>query len=228
MSFPRDRMRRLRRSETLRRMVRETRLSRDDLVLQESQKAAVTDDEVNAFYAQNKDRMGGATLEQIGPRIRRHLEQQAGQSSMQKLISDLRQRAAVQVSFSAPGNPSFPSNVFQLDAAGVGTADFDLVDATIASDTTIVGVTPICRATIDFVPVVRIHFEDGTIAPVTTTFTWEAPPIITNVTNLDSGTGNGVDLPLAAGQEVEHLKVLAAVHDDPLEAELPIILREAP
>ena len=33
MSFPRSRMRRLRRSETLRRMVRETRLSRDDLVL---------------------------------------------------------------------------------------------------------------------------------------------------------------------------------------------------
>jgi porphobilinogen synthase len=33
MSFPRQRMRRLRRSETLRRMVRETALSRDDLVL---------------------------------------------------------------------------------------------------------------------------------------------------------------------------------------------------
>jgi porphobilinogen synthase len=33
MSYPRTRMRRLRRSETLRRMVRETRLSRDDLVL---------------------------------------------------------------------------------------------------------------------------------------------------------------------------------------------------
>ena len=32
MSFPTTRMRRLRRSETLRRMVRETRLSRDDLV----------------------------------------------------------------------------------------------------------------------------------------------------------------------------------------------------
>ncbi len=33
MSFPRTRMRRLRRTPTLRRMVRETRLSRDDLVL---------------------------------------------------------------------------------------------------------------------------------------------------------------------------------------------------
>ena len=33
MSFPDTRMRRLRRTETLRRMVRETRLSRDDLVL---------------------------------------------------------------------------------------------------------------------------------------------------------------------------------------------------
>ena len=33
MSFPRTRMRRLRRTETLRRMVRETKLSRDDLVL---------------------------------------------------------------------------------------------------------------------------------------------------------------------------------------------------
>ena len=33
MSFPRTRMRRLRRTETLRRMARETRLSRDDLIL---------------------------------------------------------------------------------------------------------------------------------------------------------------------------------------------------
>ena len=33
MSFPTQRMRRLRRSETLRRMARETRLSRDDLIL---------------------------------------------------------------------------------------------------------------------------------------------------------------------------------------------------
>ncbi len=33
MSYPTTRMRRLRRTETLRRMVRETRLSRDDLVL---------------------------------------------------------------------------------------------------------------------------------------------------------------------------------------------------
>ena len=33
MSFPQTRLRRLRRSEALRRLVRETRLSRDDLVL---------------------------------------------------------------------------------------------------------------------------------------------------------------------------------------------------
>ncbi len=33
MSFPTTRLRRLRRNETLRRMVRETRLSRDDLIL---------------------------------------------------------------------------------------------------------------------------------------------------------------------------------------------------
>jgi protein-disulfide isomerase len=87
-------------------------VTRDDLVREESQKAAVTDEEVNAFYDQNKDRMGGATLEQIGPRIRRHLEQQAGQGSMQKLIADLRQRAAVQVSFTAP----------RVEVAAVGPA----------------------------------------------------------------------------------------------------------
>ena len=33
MSYPRTRLRRLRRNETLRRMVRETSLSRDDLIL---------------------------------------------------------------------------------------------------------------------------------------------------------------------------------------------------
>jgi protein-disulfide isomerase len=77
-------------------------VTREELAQQESQKAAVSDQQVNEFYAQNKDRMGGATLEQIGPRIRRHLEQQAGQDAMERLLADLRQRAAVKVTFTAP------------------------------------------------------------------------------------------------------------------------------
>jgi hypothetical protein len=83
----------------------------------------------------------------------------------------------VQVSFARPaGGPATP---FQLNAADVGTQAFDVVDAVITSATTIEGETPRVRADANFVPVMRIHFEDGTIAPVTTPFTWIAPPSVT-------------------------------------------------
>jgi protein-disulfide isomerase len=74
----------------------------DEMLESASAGAAVTDDQVAAFYAENKDRIGGATLEQIGPRIRRHLEQQAGKDAVKRLLDDLRERAAVQVTFAPP------------------------------------------------------------------------------------------------------------------------------
>lgn len=42
----------------------------------ESQVAPVTDADVEAFFNQNKDRIGNRTLEQVGPQIRQYLEQQ--------------------------------------------------------------------------------------------------------------------------------------------------------
>jgi hypothetical protein len=56
------------------------------------------------------------------------------------------------------------------------------------------------NAPVDFVPDIRIVFEDGTIAPVTPLagppatfiFTWDAAPRIAAVTNLEVGTGNGI------------------------------------
>lgn len=99
----------------------------------------------------------------------------------------------VQVFFSAPGNPGSPALAFQLDpTTDLGTADWDVVNAVITDASTIVGKTPRVRADADFDPVVRIHFEDGTIAPVTATFTWTAPPRITSVVNTEAPTPNGV------------------------------------
>lgn len=104
----------------------------------------------------------------------------------------------VRVVFSRPtGGPAL---AFRLDANGVGTSDFDVVDATIEDGLTIVGKTPRVNAAVDFVPDVRIVFEDGTIAPVTPlagppatfVFTWDAAPRIASVVNLEAGTGNGI------------------------------------
>ena len=99
----------------------------------------------------------------------------------------------VKVTFSAPGSPGVPALAFRLDAVtDLGTTDYDEVDGVITSATTIEAKTPRVRADADFTPVVRIHFEDGTIAPVTTTFLWVAPPLVTSVVNTEAALANGV------------------------------------
>jgi len=64
--------------------------------------AGVTDAEVEAFYEENKSRMGEATLDQIGPRIRSFLQQQARAEAQQDFIASLRDEAAVVVQMEAP------------------------------------------------------------------------------------------------------------------------------
>lgn len=64
--------------------------------------AAVTDAEVNSFYEENKPRMGNATLEQIGPRIRRFLEERQGNEARQKYVQSLRDAAKVTIAMEAP------------------------------------------------------------------------------------------------------------------------------
>jgi hypothetical protein len=133
----------------------------------------------------------------------------------------------VQVSFSAPGFPSTPADAFQLDASGAGTQDFDIVDAEIISGTEIRGITPIVRARDDFEPVVRIHFEDGTIVPITTPFIWEAPPVIDLVINQDALSGNGFLQALAPtdflGCHSSTIDIIGVNFDSPQPAFDPVV-----
>lgn len=58
----------------------------------------VTDEEVAAFYAKHEDRLRGATLEQVGPRIREHLEDERGREVVRALVG----RANVEVLLEPP------------------------------------------------------------------------------------------------------------------------------
>jgi protein-disulfide isomerase len=68
--------------------------------------ASVPDQEVAAFYAQHAQQMGGATLEQVGPRIRDHLAAQRAQEQ----LDALRERSDVHVYLVRP----------RLDVAATG------------------------------------------------------------------------------------------------------------
>ncbi|HVP31475.1 MAG TPA: thioredoxin domain-containing protein [Myxococcota bacterium] len=100
------------RSDALDRMIGERLLAAEakkrnlttEAVLQEEAAKAppVTDDAVKAFYEANKARLGGQTLEQISPRIRQHLEQQARNETAQKFVAGLREAAGVSVQMEQP------------------------------------------------------------------------------------------------------------------------------
>jgi protein-disulfide isomerase len=74
----------------------------EDLLRQQREAAVVTDEDVEAFYAENRARLGDATLEQMAPRIRQHLEQQEVRAAERRFLAELRQRSAVVVDFEAP------------------------------------------------------------------------------------------------------------------------------
>jgi protein-disulfide isomerase len=61
----------------------------------ESKLAPVTDTDVEAFYNQNKDRIGSRTLEQVGPQIREYLEQQNRAQVEQAFYSGLAEKYEV-------------------------------------------------------------------------------------------------------------------------------------
>jgi hypothetical protein len=62
----------------------------------------VTDAEVQAFYDQNKGRVGGQTMEQVGPQIRQYLERQKQTTAMQGMLDGLTQAGAVTVNLEPP------------------------------------------------------------------------------------------------------------------------------
>jgi len=73
------------------------------LLAEESAKAgAASDEQVKAFYEENKARVGNQTFEQLAPRIREHLAQQARNEATQKFVGGLREAAGVSVAMSQP------------------------------------------------------------------------------------------------------------------------------
>lgn len=75
----------------------------EQLLEQESApKSEVTEDAVRSFYEANKARMGNATLEQIGPRIRQYLEQEQRVGAQRAFLESLRKSASVDVKLDPP------------------------------------------------------------------------------------------------------------------------------
>ncbi len=62
----------------------------------------VSEDDVKAFFEQNKGRMGASTLEQLSPRIRRFLEEQQSGEAREAYTRSLRDKAGVTIKLDAP------------------------------------------------------------------------------------------------------------------------------
>lgn len=62
----------------------------------------VTDAEVSTYYEANKGRMGGKTLEQVGPQIKQQLASQRQNVARDALIKELKQTAQVKVTLDPP------------------------------------------------------------------------------------------------------------------------------
>jgi protein-disulfide isomerase len=78
-------------------------LTKDELMRQEAEKqTAVGDEELLAFYEENKEHIGGVAFEEMEPRIRMHLEQQRGKTAAKQYIEALRARASVEIYLDAP------------------------------------------------------------------------------------------------------------------------------
>jgi len=101
------------RRQALDRIVSQTLLDRaaasrgvtvEELIQQEvtNKVKPVTDAEVQAFYDQNKGRVGGQTLEQIAPQIREYLQRQQQGALMKTFLDGLTEAAGVKVSLEPP------------------------------------------------------------------------------------------------------------------------------
>jgi len=76
---------------------------RETLLREEIEKrAAVTDEEVNAFYEQHKERYAGRSFDQLAPSLRRQLEQQKRQKAAEEYMSGLRASTGFESVLEAP------------------------------------------------------------------------------------------------------------------------------
>ena len=82
-------------------------ISQDELVQQEITEKVepVTDADIETFYAQNQNRLGGQTLEQIGPQIRQFMVARNEQVARQAFIDELKAEAGVVIALEPPRVP---------------------------------------------------------------------------------------------------------------------------
>jgi hypothetical protein len=82
-------------------------ITREELVEREidAKIVAVTNEEVEQFYNQNRPRLGEQTLEQIGAQIREYLQSRNDAAARQAYLSALRAGASVSVSLDPPRVP---------------------------------------------------------------------------------------------------------------------------
>ena len=78
-------------------------LDLDGFIQTEAEKQInVTDEEIQAFFAENEAQLGGQTLEQLSDRIRQHLERQAGADAARKVVADVRAQHEIDVKLVQP------------------------------------------------------------------------------------------------------------------------------
>ena len=79
----------------------------DELVEQEitSEVTPVTDEDIEAFYEQNKVRLRGQTLAEVGPQIREFIENRNERIVRESYIDTLRDEASERVTLSPPRVP---------------------------------------------------------------------------------------------------------------------------
>jgi hypothetical protein len=79
-------------------------VTREELIAQEidAKLPQVTEQDIQGFFDQNRDRLGGQTLEQIGGQIREFLASRNQAAARQKFVGELRAKATVDVSLDPP------------------------------------------------------------------------------------------------------------------------------
>jgi hypothetical protein len=79
-------------------------VSKEELVAQEidAKLPEVSAEDVQTFFDQNRDRLGGQTLDQIGGQIREFLISRNGAVAKQKYIAGLRAKTTVDVTLEPP------------------------------------------------------------------------------------------------------------------------------
>lgn len=82
-------------------------VSLDELLEKEvtSKVEPVTEADVQAFFDQNQARLGGRTLDQIGPQIRQYLGAQRASAAREDFLSELKAKAGVAINLDPPRVP---------------------------------------------------------------------------------------------------------------------------